>query len=146
VKWDDLEWVRKHWDGKLILKGILDVEDAKQAADAGADAVVVSNHGGRQLDDVRSTASALPPIADAVGDRLEVLVDGGIRSGLDVVKMMALGAKACLIGRAWTYAVAGGGEAGVAHVLQIIRDEMNVAMALTGNQRLDQLTPDVLDR
>jgi L-lactate dehydrogenase (cytochrome) len=146
VKWDDLAWVRRHWDGKLILKGILDVEDAKRAADAGADAVVVSNHGGRQLDDVRSTVSALPPIAETVGDRLEVLVDGGIRSGLDVVKMLALGAKACLIGRAWTYAVAGGGQAGVAHVLQIIREEMNVAMALTGNQRLDELTPDVLDR
>ena len=146
VKWDDLAWVRKHWDGKLILKGILDVEDAKQAADAGADAIVVSNHGGRQLDDVRSTVSALPPIVDAVGDRLEVLVDGGIRSGLDVVKMLALGARACLIGRAWTYAVAGGGRKGVAHVLQIIREEMNVAMALTGNRRLDELTPDVLDR
>jgi L-lactate dehydrogenase (cytochrome) len=146
VQWDDLAWVRKHWDGKLILKGILDVEDAKQAADAGADAVVVSNHGGRQLDDVRSSVSALPPIAEAVGDQLEVLVDGGIRSGLDVVKMLALGAKACLIGRAWTYAVAGGGQEGVAHILRIMREEMNVAMALTGNRRLDELTPDVLDR
>jgi len=146
VQWDDLAWVRKHWDGPLILKGILDVDDAKRAADAGADAVVVSNHGGRQLDDVRSSVAALPPIVDAVGDRLEVLVDGGIRSGLDVVKMLALGAKACLLGRAWTYAVAGGGQAGVAHILRIIREEMNVAMALTGNRRLDDLSPDVLDR
>jgi L-lactate dehydrogenase (cytochrome) len=146
VTWDDLAWVRKHWPGKLVLKGILDVDDARHAADAGADGIVVSNHGGRQLDDVRSTAAALPPIAEAVGDRLEVLVDGGIRSGLDVVKMLSLGAKACLLGRAWTYAVAGGGQEGVAHAIRIIREEMNVAMALTGKQRLLELGPDVLDR
>jgi L-lactate dehydrogenase (cytochrome) len=146
VTWDDLDWVRKHWPGKVVLKGILDVEDARRAVDVGADAIVVSNHGGRQLDDVRSTAAALPPIAEAVGDELEVLVDGGIRSGLDVVKMLSLGAKACLLGRAWAYAVAGGGEAGVAHVLQIIREEMNVAMALTGKRKLAELGPDVLDR
>ena len=146
VTWDDLAWVRKHWPGKLVLKGILDVEDAKRAAGVGADAVIVSNHGGRQLDDVRSTAAALPPIADAVGDRVEVLVDGGIRSGLDVVKMLSLGARACLLGRAWAYAVAGGGEAGVAHVIRIIREEMNVAMALTGKNTLSELGPDVLDR
>lgn len=145
VTWDDLDWVRKHWPGKLVLKGILDVEDAKRARDAGADGIVVSNHGGRQLDDVRSTASALPPIAKAVGDDLEVLVDGGIRSGLDVVKMLSLGAKACLLGRAWTYAVAGGGEGGVTQMLQIIREEMNVAMALTGYTRLEDLGPDTLD-
>ena len=146
VTWDDLAWVRKHWDGKLVLKGILDVDDARRAAEAGADAIVVSNHGGRQLDDVRSTAAALPPIADAVGDKLEVLVDGGIRSGLDVVKMLALGARACLLGRAWTYAVAGGGQEGVAHVIRIIREEMNVAMALTGKRCLADLGADVLDR
>ena len=146
VTWDDLAWVRKHWDGKLVLKGILDVDDARRAAQVGADAIVVSNHGGRQLDDVRSTASALPPIAAAVGDHLEVLVDGGIRSGLDVVKMLALGAKACLLGRAWTYAVAGGGQEGVAHAIRIIREEMNVAMALTGKRCLADLGPDVLDR
>ena len=145
VTWDDLAWVRKHWPGKLVLKGILDPEDAKQAIAVGADAIVVSNHGGRQLDDVRSTASALPRIRDAVGDELEILVDGGIQSGLDVVKMLALGAKACLLGRAWAYAVAGAGEEGVAHVLRIIREEMHVAMALTGNTRLDQLGPEVLD-
>jgi L-lactate dehydrogenase (cytochrome) len=145
VTWDDLAWVRKHWPGKLVLKGILDPEDAKEAANVGADAIVVSNHGGRQLDDVRSTASALPRVKEVVGDRLELLVDGGIHSGLDVVKMLALGANACLLGRAWAYAVAGGGEAGVAHVLRIIREEMNVAMALTGNTRLDQLGPEVLD-
>lgn len=146
VTWDDLDWVRKHWPGKLVLKGILDVEDAKRAADAGADGLVVSNHGGRQLDDVRSTVVALPPIAEAVGDRVEVLVDGGIRSGLDVVKMLSLGAKACLLGRAWAYAVAGGGQGGVAHVIRIIREEMKVAMALTGKNILAELGPDVLDR
>jgi len=146
VTWDDLAWVRKHWPGKLVLKGILDVEDAKRASDVGADGIVVSNHGGRQLDDVRSTAAALPPIAEMVGDQLEVLVDGGIRSGLDVVKMLSLGAKACLLGRAWTYAVAGGGQEGVAHVIRVIREEMNVAMALTGKRRLSELGPDVLDR
>jgi L-lactate dehydrogenase (cytochrome) len=146
VTWDDLAWVRKHWPGKLVLKGILDVEDARRAADAGAEAIVVSNHGGRQLDDVQSTISALPPIVETVGDRLEVLVDGGIRSGLDVVKMLSLGAKACLVGRAWTYAVAGGGEEGVAHVLRILREEMNVAMALTGKRSISELGPDTLDR
>mgnify|MGYP001818317943 CR=1 FL=1 len=146
VTWDDLQWVRKHWPGKLILKGILDVEDAKQAVDVGADGIVVSNHGGRQLDDVRSSAVALPPITDAVGDDLEVLVDGGIRSGLDVVKMLSLGAKACLLGRAWTYAVAGGGQEGVAHTIRVIREEMKVAMALTGKQRVSELGSDVLDR
>ncbi len=145
VTWGDLEWVRQHWPGKLILKGILDPDDAKEAAELGADAIVVSNHGGRQLDDVRSTASALPRVRDAVDGRLEILVDGGIHSGLDVVKMLALGANACLLGRAWAYAVAGGGEAGVAHILRIIREEMHVAMALTGNTRLDQLGPEVLD-
>ncbi|HET6418003.1 MAG TPA: L-lactate dehydrogenase [Polyangiales bacterium] len=145
VTWGDLDWVRQHWPGKLVLKGILDPEDAKEAARVGADAIVVSNHGGRQLDEVRSTASALPGIRDAVGDRLDVLVDGGVQSGLDVVKMIALGAKACLIGRAWAFAVAGGGEAGVAHVLRIIRDEMKVAMALTGNRRVEELGPDALD-
>jgi L-lactate dehydrogenase (cytochrome) len=111
----------------------------------GADAIVVSNHGGRQLDDVRSTASVLPHVKDAVGDRLELFVDGGIHSGLDVVKMLSLGAKACWLGRAWAYAVAGGGEAGVVHALRIIREEMNVAMALTGNTRLAELGPGVLD-
>ncbi len=146
VTWDDLAWIRKHWPGKLVLKGILDVEDAKRATDVGAEGIVVSNHGGRQLDDVRSTASALPPIVEAVGDRLEVLVDGGIRSGLDVVKMLSLGAKACLLGRAWAYALGGGGEEGVAHVLRVIREEMKVAMALTGNTRLADLGPEVLDR
>jgi L-lactate dehydrogenase (cytochrome) len=145
VTWDDLEWIRQRWPGKLVLKGILDPEDAREAARAGADAIVVSNHGGRQLDDVHSTVSALPRVRDAAGDALEVLVDGGIYSGLDVVKMLSLGASGCLIGRAWAYAVAASGEEGVVHALQTIREEMNVAMALTGCTRLDQLGPTVLD-
>jgi L-lactate dehydrogenase (cytochrome) len=132
VTWHDLAFIREHWDGPLIIKGILDPADARQAADTGADGIVVSNHGGRQLDGVPATADALPAIADAVGDRLTVLADGGVRSGLDVVKLMALGAKGVLLGRAWAYALAGGGEAGVAHVLQLIEAEMRVAMALCG--------------
>ncbi|OHT21395.1 MULTISPECIES: FMN-dependent L-lactate dehydrogenase LldD [Edaphosphingomonas] len=132
VTWADLDFVRENWDGPLVLKGILDPEDARAAAAAGADGIVVSNHGGRQLDGVLSTARALPPIADAVGDRLTVLADGGVRSGLDVVRMLALGAKGVMLGRAWAYALGGGGQAGVAHMLQLIEAEMRVAMALTG--------------
>jgi len=132
VTWRDLEWVRTQWDGPLIVKGILDVEDAREATTRGADGIVVSNHGGRQLDGVPSTAHALPPIADAVGDRTTVLVDGGVRSGLDVARLLALGARGVLIGRAWAYALAGAGEAGVRHVLQLLEAELRVAMALTG--------------
>lgn len=139
VTWDDLAWVRERWPGKLVLKGILDAEDARHAADAGADAVVVSNHGGRQLDGVSSTVGALPAVARAVGDQIEVLVDGGVRSGLDVVKMLALGARACLVGRAWAYAVAARGQSGVEHVLDIIASEMRVAMSLTGVSRISQI-------
>ena len=113
VTWKDLEWVRANWDGPLILKGILDAEDARSVADLGADGLVVSNHGGRQLDGALPTALALPAIADAVADRLTVLADGGVRSGLDVVRMLALGAKGVLLGRAWAYALGGGGQAGV---------------------------------
>ena len=146
VTWKDLEWVQRNWPGKLVLKGILDVDDAKRARDAGADGIVVSNHGGRQLDDVSSTVRALPAIAEAVGDDLEVFVDGGIRSGLDVLKMLCLGARACLLGRAWAYAVAGAGGEGVTEVLKVMRDELKVAMALTGNTRVSDLGPAVLDR
>ncbi|MCB1029724.1 MAG: L-lactate dehydrogenase [Acidimicrobiales bacterium] len=144
VTWEDLAWVREHWKGKLVIKGVLDAEDARIAADAGVDAIVVSNHGGRQLDDTPSTVQALGPIVQAVGEQLEVLVDGGIRSGLDVTKMIALGAKACLVGRAWAWAVAGGGQQGVEHVLETIRDEMKVAMALTGAPTIAALNPDIL--
>ncbi len=132
VTWRDLDFIRETWDGPLIIKGVLDAEDAAEAAALGADGVVVSNHGGRQLDGVLSTASALPAVVEAVGERLTVMVDGGVRSGLDVVRMLALGAKGVLIGRAWAYALAGGGQAGVAHVLALLEAEMRVAMALTG--------------
>lgn len=132
ISWTDLDFVRSLWDGPIILKGILDPEDAREAARNGVDAIIVSNHGGRQLDGVLSTARALPPIADAVGDDLVLLADGGVRSGLDVVRLLALGARTVLLGRAWVYALAGGGEAGVAHVLRLIEAEMRVAMSLTG--------------
>lgn len=132
VSWDDLAWVREHWDGPLVLKGILDPDDAKRAVDAGVEGIVVSNHGGRQLDATPSTITALPAVARAVDGQIKVLVDGGIRSGLDVVKAMALGADACLIGRAWAWAVAGRGQAGVEHILRIIKADLDVALALTG--------------
>jgi L-lactate dehydrogenase (cytochrome) len=128
----DLEWIRESWKGPLIIKGILDPDDARSAVSLGADGLVVSNHGGRQLDGTMSTARALPAIADAVKDRLTVLADSGIRSGLDVVRMLALGARGVLLGRAWLYALAAGGEAGVAKLLDIFEKEMRTAMALTG--------------
>jgi L-lactate dehydrogenase (cytochrome) len=133
VTWDDIAWVREHWSGRLVVKGVLDPEDARHAADAGVDGVVVSNHGGRQLDSVPSTARAVPDVVDAVGDRVEVLVDGGVRTGLDVIKLLALGARAVLIGRPWAWAVAARGEAGVRHVLEVIRADIDVALALTGH-------------
>jgi len=146
VSWRDLDFIRSEWEGPLVIKGILDPEDARSAADIGADGIVVSNHGGRQLDGVPSTARALPPIADAVGDRLAVIADGGVRSGLDVVRMLALGAQCVLLGRAWVYALSAGGELGVAHLLQLIENEMRVAMALTGATRIEAVTRDVLVR
>ena len=144
ITWRDLDFIRSEWRGPLIIKGILDPEDAKEAAALGADGLIVSNHGGRQLDGVLSTARALPPIAEAVGDKLTVLADGGVRSGLDVVRMLALGAKGVLLGRAWAFALAAGGEAGVSKMLQLIDAEMRVAMALTGVTRIDQITRDNL--
>ena len=144
VNWKDVEWVRKQWNGPLIIKGILDPEDARQAAKSGADGIVVSNHGGRQLDGVLSTARALPPIAEAIGERMPMLVDGGVRSGLDVVRMLALGADFVLLGRAWAYALAGAGGAGVANALKIIEAEMRVAMALTGHASIAEIGADTL--
>jgi L-lactate dehydrogenase (cytochrome) len=132
IVWKDLEWIRASWKGPLILKGILDPEDARAAADIGADGIVVSNHGGRQLDGVLSSTRALPAVAEAVGDRLTVLADSGVRSGLDVVRMLALGAKGVLLGRAWLFAMAARGEAGVTQLLDLIAREMRVAMTLTG--------------
>ena len=146
VTWRDLDFIRETWTGPLIIKGVLDVDDARQAADLGADGVVVSNHGGRQLDGTPSSARALPAIARAVGERTTVMVDGGVRSGLDVVRMLALGAKGVLLGRAWAYALAADGQAGVAHMLRLIKAEMRVAMALTGCIRLADIDGDILVR
>jgi len=146
VTWKDVEWVRSQWNGPLVVKGILDPDDAREAAASGADGLVVSNHGGRQLDGVLSTASALPRIAEAVGGRTKILADGGVRSGLDVVRMLALGADFVMLGRAWAYALAARGEAGVAHVLQLIDAEMRVAMALTGCTAIGELGGEILDR
>lgn len=136
VTWEDIAWVRDNWRGKLVVKGVLDPDDARRAADAGVDGIVVSNHGGRQLDAVPSTARALPAVADAVGDRVEVLADGGVRNGLDVVKMVALGARAVMIGRPWAWAVAARGEAGVRHVLDVMRADIDTALGLTGQTSL----------
>jgi L-lactate dehydrogenase (cytochrome) len=146
VTWKDVAWVRSQWGGPLIVKGILDVDDARDAVANGVDGIVVSNHGGRQLDGVLSSAAALPRIADAVAGRLPILADGGVRSGLDVVRMLALGADFVLLGRAWAYALAAGGQAGVAHVLKLIDAEMRVAMALTGCTSIDQIDHEILER
>lgn len=144
IQWRDLDWIREIWDGPLIIKGILDPDDAREAAAIGADGIVVSNHGGRQLDGVLSSARALPAIAEAVGDRLTVLADGGVRSGLDVVRMLALGARGVLLGRAWVYALAAQGEAGVTKLLELIAREMTVAMTLTGVNRIDAIDRTIL--
>ena len=144
VTWSDLEWIRSLWDGHLIVKGILDPDDAREALAHGVDAIIVSNHGGRQLDDVSSSIRALPEIADAVGGQLEILMDGGVRSGLDVVKALCLGARACLIGRPWVFAVAARGEQGVADVIESIRVDLVVAMALTGVRDVKDLDRSVL--
>jgi L-lactate dehydrogenase (cytochrome) len=144
VTWKDLDFVRQHWDGPLVIKGVLDPLDAQAAVAAGADGIVVSNHGGRQLDGAPSTARALPAIAEAVTGRTAVLADGGVRSGLDVVRMLALGAHGVLLGRAWAYALAAAGQRGVSHMLSLIAAEMRVAMALTGVTAIDQINGDIL--
>jgi L-lactate dehydrogenase (cytochrome) len=140
IRWKDLDFIRAEWAGPLLIKGVLDPADARAAADVGADGIVVSNHGGRQLDGVLSSIRALPAIAEAVGDRVTVLADSGIRSGLDVVRMLASGAKGVLLGRAWVYALAAGGERGVSRLLEIIAKEMRVGMTLTGAQNIGQLS------
>jgi L-lactate dehydrogenase (cytochrome) len=132
LTWSDIAWIRERWTGPIVLKGILDPEDARQALAVGADGIVVSNHGGRQLDGALSSVKALPAVAEAVAGKIPVLMDGGVRSGLDVLRAMALGAQGCLIGRAWAYALAGQGGRGVRRVLEIMRQELAVAMALTG--------------
>ena len=144
LSWADVEWVKKLWGGKLILKGILDAEDARLAADSGADALIVSNHGGRQLDGAPSSIAALPAIADAVGSRIEVWMDGGIRSGQDVLKAVALGAKATLIGRAFLYGLGAYGEEGVTKCLEIIRNELDLTMAFCGRTNIADVDRSIL--
>jgi len=144
LSWADIEWVKRQWGGKLILKGIMVEEDARLAAEAGADAIVVSNHGGRQLDGAPSSISALPPIVDAVGDRLEVWMDGGIRSGQDVLKAWALGARGTMIGRAMAYGLGAMGEAGVTKALQIIHKELDVTMAFCGHTNIQNVDRSIL--
>jgi L-lactate dehydrogenase (cytochrome) len=144
LNWRDVEWVRDAWGGKLILKGVLDAEDARLAAASGADAIIVSNHGGRQLDGAPSAIAALPEIVDAVGHRAEVLFDSGVRSGQDVLKALALGARACLIGKAFLWGLGALGEAGVRTTLEIIRRELDVSMALTGLRDVREVTRAVL--
>lgn len=146
ISWKDLEWIREFWDGPMVIKGILDAEDARDAVTFGADGIIVSNHGGRQLDGVMSSARAMPAIADAVKGDLKILADSGIRNGLDVVRMIALGADTVLLGRAFAYALAVDGEAGVTNLLDLIEKEMRVAMVLTGTKTISEISADSLVR
>ena len=146
TSWDAVEFIRNHWSGRIVLKGILDSQDAQQALSSGVDGIVVSNHGGRQLDGALSTARALPDIVDRIAGDLTVLADGGIESGLDVLRMLALGADGVMIGRAWCYALAADGERGVAHMLSLLKDEMRVAMALTGHTSIASIDRQTLYR
>jgi len=144
LSWKDVEWIRNQWPGKLILKGVLDVDDARRAAKTGASALVVSNHGGRQLDGAPSSISALPRIVDAVGGEIEVMFDGGIRSGQDLMRALALGARSCLIGRAYIYGLGALGERGVARAIEFIRRELNVTMALCGVNNVREIGRQVI--
>jgi len=144
LSWDDVAWIRNRWGGKLILKGIMDPEDAARAVASGADALIVSNHGGRQLDGAPSAIRALPPIVEAVGSRIEVWMDGGIRSGQDVLKAIALGARGTLIGRAFLYGLGALGEAGVSRCLEIIRNELDLTMALCGRTDIRDVNRSIL--
>jgi L-lactate dehydrogenase (cytochrome) len=144
LSWKDVEWIKSIWPRKLIIKGILDVEDARTAVKSGAAALVVSNHGGRQLDGAPSSIAALPRIAEAVGSEIEVMFDGGIRSGQDILRALALGARSCMSGRAYIYGLGAGGEAGVARAIEIMRKELDVTMALTGVNSIGQIDRKVL--
>ena len=146
ISWKDLEWIRAFWKGPMVIKGILDPEDAKDAVRFGADGIIVSNHGGRQLDGVLSSARALPAIADAVKGQIKILADSGIRNGLDVVRALALGADCAMIGRAYIYALAAAGEAGVKHLLELLEKEMRVAMTLTSVAKVTDISADLLAR
>lgn len=144
LTWDDVEWIKKRWEGKLILKGIMDAEDARRAADTGADALIVSNHGGRQLDGAPSSISALPAIVDAVGKQIEIHMDGGVRSGQDVLKARALGAQGCYIGRAFLFGLGAMGEAGVKKALEIIHRELELSMVFCGKTKIDEVDQSIL--
>jgi L-lactate dehydrogenase (cytochrome) len=144
LNWKDIEWVKSLWPGKLILKGIMDVEDARIAAKCGAQALVCSNHGGRQLDGAASSISMLPRIADAVGDEIEVLFDGGVRTGADIERAIALGARGCLVGRSYVWGLGAYGEAGVGKTIEIFKKELDVSMALTGVSSIAEIGPNVL--
>lgn len=146
VSWDDIRWLRAQWPGRLVLKGIMEADDALRALDCGADGIVVSNHGGRQLDGVASTIRQLPAVAEALGGRLPILLDGGIRSGVDVLRARALGAQGVLIGRPWAWALAAGGEAAVVRLLASLQAELATAMALCGVNRLEQIDASLLER
>ena len=145
VTWKDIEWLRGVWKGKLLIKGVLEPDDARAAVAAGADGVIVSNHGGRQLDSVAASVSKLPLVVDAVGDRVEVLMDGGVRSGVDVFKAVALGARGVLMGRPWVWALAAQGQSGVRDMLAIMRQEFRIAMALSGVTRVADIGRDAID-
>jgi L-lactate dehydrogenase (cytochrome) len=144
LNWKDVDWIRSIWPGKLILKGILDVEDAEEAVKTGAHAIVVSNHGGRQLDGAPSSIEVLPEIVDTVGSKMEIMFDGGIRSGQDVMRALALGAKSCMIGRAFVHGLGAGGQAGVEKALDLIRNELNVTMGLCGVNTIAEIDDHVL--
>ncbi len=146
VTWHDLGWLRENWQGNIVIKGVLDVDDARAAVDVGASGLIVSNHGGRQLDGAPSSISALPRIAEAVGDRLDILMDGGIRSGQDVAKALACGAKAVMLGRPWAYGLAARGEAGVTQVLALLKRELEVTMTLLGVERVGDIGEEALDK
>jgi len=146
VTWEDMAWLRQHWQGQLLLKGILDTDDARQAVDIGADGIVVSNHGGRQLDGVASGVSKLLEIVAAVGSETEILVDGGVRSGVDIFRALALGAQGVMIGRPWAWALAGAGETGLNHLLASLQQELRLAMTLTGVTRINDIGTDQLER
>jgi L-lactate dehydrogenase (cytochrome) len=146
VTWKDITWLRERWPGKILIKGVMAADDAREAAAVGADGIIVSNHGGRQLDSVSSTIARLPEVVAAVGDQVEVLMDGGIRNGIDVIKALALGARGVLIGRPWVWALAAGGEQGVVDLLETMHKEMASAMAMMGVRRVSELNPDLLER
>jgi L-lactate dehydrogenase (cytochrome) len=146
LSWKDVDWIRSIWPGKLVIKGILDEDDARAAAAAGAQAIVVSNHGGRQLDGAPSSIAMLPRITDAVGDKVEMMFDGGVRTGQDVMRALALGAKSCMIGRAYIHGLGAGGEAGVAKAIDIIGKELMTTMGLCGVNRVGDIGPHNLTR